>query len=119
MLNDYTEALKNKVVYQQYTAHDTTIYGLLALLGEETTQPIQYASTLAFEYYNKADEMYVRVLLNDKVLKLNDICIEVDGMCKYSDFETKMKALIPKYEDCQVKDSIHRTLSRKGWYTYN
>ncbi|ELP94402.1 hypothetical protein EIN_046450 [Entamoeba invadens IP1] len=117
MLADAESALNGKVVYQHYSAHDSSIYGILGLLGEDTTQPIPYASTLAFEYLTKDGVNYVRALLNDKVLPLR-LCAKENNICTFEEFETKLKAQVPQYSECGNTLS-QRPISRKGWYTRN
>ncbi|BFU21978.1 histidine acid phosphatase family protein [Entamoeba histolytica HM-1:IMSS-B] len=120
MLNDTDDALKSNIVYQHYSAHDTSIYGILSLLEYDTQIAIPYASTIVFEYYTKDNQIFVRTLLNDEVLKLNKLCTLIDDMCSLTEFESKLRAKVPQYSSCNdVAIKKPRIISRKGWFTNN
>lgn len=86
-----------------YSAHDTTLWPLLATLSQDNNVLIPYASHLAFELWrDRAGESWVAVYFNGTYLTVGDC---PSSLCKLADFEAAIEKYVPVDYEQECKAS--------------
>ena len=80
---------KSDVKFHLYSAHDTTIVGVLSSVGYKIDYHPPYRSHLTIELWNVNDKDVVRLSFNGKVVELNDI-EEGKTTCELSELKEKL-----------------------------
>ncbi len=82
---------KSTIKCYLYSAHDTNILAIMSALGVPLDENPHYSSYLAFNVYEIEGDYYLKVVYNDKTVKLS-IDVEND-LCKMSEFKKYIDAI--------------------------